>query len=139
MMIEVSPTGKVERPGAPHWWRIGAAGIVAILILTAPVALLKTPLPQGLENGSFVNDCCGSLTLHDGQMILNDKPATRYTVGRDAGGPYVLPRHYVGGFDEIGFEIDGARPAAKLRLDRLPNPTNVLVHGGRKTYIFKRQ
>jgi hypothetical protein len=120
------------------WWKIGAAGLVAT-VLTALVLLLAPQAPHGLENGNFENDCCGSLRLHDGEMILNGKVATSYTVGRDASGPYVRPLSYVGSLKDIGFEIDGARPASKLRLDRMPNPTNLLVQGGRETYIFKRQ
>jgi hypothetical protein len=92
-----------------------------------------------LENGSFENDCCGSLTLRDGDMVLNDKTTTGYTVGRDARGAYVLPTNYVGGLEDVGFEIDGARPPIKLRLDRIPNPMNLAVQGGRKTYTFKRR
>jgi hypothetical protein len=137
-MIELSRTGKFERPGAHVRWKIGAAGIV-VVALTALVLLSRPSAPRGLENGSFVNDCCGSLRLQDGALILNGKEATRYTVGRDARGAYVLPRRYVGGMDNIGFEIDGSRPATKLRLDRIPNPTNVLVPGGRATFIFERR
>ncbi|WP_162875536.1 hypothetical protein [Sphingomonas crusticola] len=138
MTIEVSPTGKVARLGAHHRWTIGAAGVVAV-VLTALIVLMKPSAPRGWENGSFLNDCCGGLTLHDGEMALNGKPATRYTIGRDAGGFYVLPRFYVGGMDNLGFEIDGSRPAAKLRLDRLPDPQEVQVPGARETFLFERR
>ena len=86
----------------------------------------------------FANDCCGTLELHDSAMILNGKQATRYIVGRDGQGPYVLPKAYVGGYETIGFEIDGSRPVARLRLDRLPHPTSVQLYGYGKAYIFKR-
>jgi|EndMetStandDraft_2_1072991.scaffolds.fasta_scaffold275574_1 hypothetical protein len=138
-MIELPPTAKDERTGVHHMWKIGTAGVIAVVTVTTLVILSKPPAPSGVENGSFGNDCCGSLTLRDGAMILNDKPTTRYTVGRDAKGPYILPRSYVGGLDGVGFEIDGSRPTAKLRLDRLPHPTTLLVQGGRTTYMFKRQ
>jgi hypothetical protein len=98
---------------------MGAAGIVAIVLLTALLLVRKPSPPSGLENGDFANDCCGSLTLREGQIILNGKSATSYTIGHDADGFYILPRNYVGGFDEIGFEIDGSRPAVGLRLDRI--------------------
>jgi hypothetical protein len=117
---------------------MGAALILAIVV-TVLVALLKTPAPNGLENGSFENDCCGSLRLRDGDMLLNDRLMTHYTVGRDARGPYVLPSSYVGGLDGIGFEIDGARAVTKLRLDRFPNPTSLLLQVGGKTYTFKKR
>jgi hypothetical protein len=117
---------------------MGAALILAVVVAMS-VFLLKTPASSGLENGSFENDCCGSLRLRDGDMLFNDHQATHYTVGRDARGAYVLPSSYVGGLDGIGFEIDDARPVTKLRLDRVPNPTSLLVQGGGKTYMFKKR
>lgn len=117
--------------------KIGAAGTAAVILATWAV-LHRPILPAGQENGVFANDCCGTLELRDGAMILNDKQATRYKVGRDAQGPYVLPRAYVGGYEQIGFEIDGSRPVARLRLDRLPHPTRIQLYGGSKAYIFKR-
>jgi hypothetical protein len=136
-MIIVPSSGNVERFGG-RYWKIGAALILPIVV-TVLVALLKTPAPHGLENGSFENDCCGSLRLRDGDLLLNDQPATHYTVGQDARGAYVLPSRYVGGLDGIGFEIDGARPVTKLRLDRVPNPTSLLLRGDGKTYMFKKR
>jgi hypothetical protein len=119
-------------------WKIGAVGTAAVFLAT--LALLYRPAAQvGYENGMFPNDCCGTLELRDGGMILNDKQAIRYIVGHDARGPYVLPRAYVGGFEQIGFEIDGTRPATKLRLDRLPHPTRILLYEGSRPYIFKRK
>ena len=129
---------KIDRLGAPHRWKIGIMGIVAVAVPVL-VLLFEPSAPGGLENGSFLNDCCGSLRLRDGEVILNDKLATRYTVGRDGRGYYVLPRSYVGGLEDIGFEIDGSRPAAKLRLDHIPNPTILMVGGGGKTYLFERR
>lgn len=126
----------MENVGFKKWTL--AAGM-ATAVLTTLFVSLKPPSSSGFENGSFVNDCCGSLRLHDGEMMLNDKVAARYTVGRDARGAYVLPRTYVGSLEGIGFEIDGARRATKMRLDRIPDPTNILVQGGTKKYVFKRQ
>lgn len=119
-------------------WKIGAAGIVAVLLATW--AFLDRPaLPPGPEDGLFANDCCGTLELRNGAMILNDKRATRYTLGRDAHGPYVLPEAYIGGYEQVGFEVDGSRPVARLRLDRLPHPTRIQLYGYGKAYIFKRK
>jgi hypothetical protein len=119
---------------------MGAAGIVAIVLLTALLLVRKPSPPSGLENGDFANDCCGSLTLREGQIILNGKSATSYTIGHDADGFYILPRNYVGGFDEIGFEIDGSRAAARSHIAyRTSHPKSLLVPGGSKTYRFKRR
>ena len=117
-------------------WKWGAAGTAAIL---AALALTHLPARKaGHENGVFENNCCGTLELRDGMMILNGKPSIRYNVGQDIRGPYILPRAYVGSFEQIGFEIDGARPATRLRLDRLPRPSRILLYGGSKPYIFAR-
>jgi len=117
-------------------WKWGAVGTAAIL-----AALIFTHVPDrkaGHENGVFENNCCGRLELRDGTMILNGKPSIRYAVGQDTRGPFILPRAYVGSFEQIGFEIDGARPATKLRLDRLPRPSRITLYGGSKRYIFGR-
>lgn len=119
-------------------WKIGAAGTAAVLLATW-VFLYRPVPPAGQENGVFANDCCGTLELRDGAMILNDKQAMRYTVGRDARGPYVLPQAYVGGYELVGFEIDGSRPVARLRLDRMPHPTRIQLYGYGQAYIFTRK
>jgi len=117
-------------------WQIGAAG-TAVLLATWGY-LHRPSQPAGQENAVFANDCCGTLELRDGVMILNDKKATRYTVGRDARGPYVLPNAYVGGYEAVGFEVDGSRAVARLRLDRMPHPTRIQLYGYGQAYIFKR-
>ena len=114
------------------WWRIGAAGAVA-LVLTGLVMVLKNAGAAWVGEWQLRKRLLWELGLHDGEMVLNDKAAIPYTVGRDTDGAYILPRTYVGSFQEIGFEIDGSRPAIKLRLDRISNPTNLLVQGGSKT------
>ncbi len=120
-------------------WRIGVAGVFAILLVAVLLVTWKPTSSGGLENGSFENDCCGKLTLHDGRIILEDGSAVRYTLGQDARGFYVLPKTYVGGYDEVGFEVDGSRPTAKLRLDRMPHPTSIIVPGLSTTYRFDRR
>jgi hypothetical protein len=73
-------------------------------------------------------------------MVLNDRQSVRYDVGRDAQGPYLLPRpYYVGGLDDRGFEVDGTRPAEKLRLDRLPAPTTLRLPADGGDFLMKRQ
>jgi hypothetical protein len=119
-------------------WKAGASGLATVGL--ALLILVPRPGPRiGGENGRFSNDCCGTVELRDGGMLLNDKQAISYQVGRDARGPYILPRAYVGGFEQIGFEIDGTRQPAKLRLDRLPNPTRILLYDGSKPSIFERK
>ena len=119
-------------------WKVGVAGIGAIL-LAVLVVLHRPTAPAAGEDGFFANDCCGTLELRDGGMILNGKQATHYTVGRDALGPYVLPGAYVGGYEQVGFEVDGSRPVTRLRLDRLPHPTRIQLYGYGTAYIFKRK
>ena len=118
-------------------WKIGATGVAAVILATW-IFLHRPAAPAGREDGVFANDCCGTLELRDGAMILNGKRATRYTLGRDARGPYVLPGVYVGGYEQVGFEVDGSRPAARLRLDRLPYPSRIQLYGYGQAYIFSR-
>lgn len=119
-------------------WKMGAVATGAVLL--AAFLLRHQPVAvAGKENGVFNNDCCGTLELRDGNMILNDKPSVRYTVGRDARGPYILPAAYVGGFEQIGFAVDGTRQTARLRMDRLPHPTRITLYGGSKRYVFERR
>jgi len=131
-------TNILPRAAIATRWKIGAAGIAAVAILATWAFLHRPAVPAGRENGVYANDCCGTLELRDGAMILNDKQATHYTLGRDAQGPYVLPQAYVGGYEQIGFEVDGSRPVARLRLDRLPYPSRIQLYGYGKAYIFNR-
>jgi hypothetical protein len=64
----------------------------------------------------------------------------RYDVGRDEQGPYLLPRtYYVGGLDARGFEVDGTRPAQKLRLDRLPGPRTIRLPADGGDFLMRRE
>jgi len=119
-------------------WKIGAAAIGTVLLVTFLLSY-RPVVEAGYENGIFKNDCCGTLELRNGGMILNDKQAVRYSVGRDASGPYILPQAYVGGFEQIGFAIDGTRQVTRLRLDRVPHPTRITLYGGSKRYVFQRK
>jgi hypothetical protein len=115
--------------------------VVACAALAAGVAflLLRPAAPTGLENGRFEGDCCGTMELRDGEMLLNGRERVGYSVGRDAQGPYLLPRtYYVGGLDARGFEVDGSRPALKLRLDRLPRPRTILLPADGPDFLLKR-
>lgn len=120
-------------------WTIGLATAGAALVLLFAIFLSRPAVLSGPENGTFANDCCGTLVLRDGRMVANGKQTIRYSVGQDARGPYVLPDTYVGALEDIGFEVDGTRPPAKLRLDRLPQPTTILLYNGPKPFLFKRR
>src|SRR5437763_11257465 len=113
---------------------IVAAGIAGLLL----VFLFNDPVVKAGENGTFANDCCGTIALSDGKMLLNDKQTLRYAVAKDAKGPYILPYTYVGVVRDEGFEIDGTRSTIKLRLDRLPRPSRIVVYEGLRPYVFTR-
>jgi hypothetical protein len=51
-----------------------------------------------------------------------------------------MPRtYYVGGLDSRGFEVDGTRPAPKLRLDRLPAPETIRLPADGPDFLMKRE
>jgi hypothetical protein len=120
-----------------HWIIAGVAVIVAALLLF--LFLPHKPAAAAGENGVFANDCCGTMQLTDGKMLLNDQQVVRYTIGRDAQGPYLLPKAYVGARSDEGFEVDGTRPVIKLRLDRLPGTTKIQLYEGQVGYVFRLQ
>lgn len=122
-------------------WSIVAligAGAAALLFLLVPS---HGPQQKFGENGTFANDCCGTIKLADGMMLLNDTQSVRYTVGKDAKGPYILPEAFVGIMRYQGFEVDGTRSIIKLRLDRLPQPTGIELYEGvgSTPYVFARR
>src|SRR3954453_22235223 len=113
---------------------VAAAGIVVLLL----VFVFNEPVVKAGENGTFANDCCGTVKLSDGKMLLNDEQTVGYTVGRDAKGPYILPDTYVGVVLDEGFAVDGTTSAIKLRLDRLPGPTSIVLFEGLRPYVFTK-
>ncbi|HEX8469344.1 MAG TPA: hypothetical protein VF620_16230 [Allosphingosinicella sp.] len=122
-----------------HGRAILAAAVAAVAV-GGGVVLLRPAPASGLENGRFEADCCGTLELRGGEMVLNDRQSVRYDVGRDSEGPFLLPRtYYVGGLDARGFEVDGTRPVAKLRLDRLPGPRTILLPADGPDFVMKRE
>jgi hypothetical protein len=112
-----------------------AAVIVAVVLL---FVLSSAPVVKAGEDGTFANDCCGTVKLSDRKMLLNDQQTVGYTVGRDAKGPYILPDTYVGVVLDEGFAVDGTTSAIKLRLDRLPGPTSIVVFEGLRPYVFTK-
>jgi hypothetical protein len=111
---------------------VAAAGFAAWFLLVGRGT-------DGAENGVFANDCCGTVRLEGGSLALNEAQHVRYTIGRDDAGLYLLPAYYVGAVEDQGFEIDGTRPALKLRLDRMPHPNRLVLYAGRISYIFSRK
>lgn len=119
------------------------AGIVlaSILAMSFLMDASHKPVVRAGENGTFENDCCGTIKLVDGEMLLNDAQSVRYTVETDAKGPYILPESFVGIVQYQGFEVDGTRSIRKLRLDRLPQPTKIVLYEGVGVtpYVFGRR
>lgn len=122
---------------------IFAAAAAAALALAAgggAFLLLRADPSAHLADGRFEADCCGTLELQGGEMVLNGRRRVSYSVGRDAAGPYVLPRpYYVGGLESEGFEVDGTRPAMKLRLDRLPRPETIRLPADGGDFLLRRK
>lgn len=114
---------------------VGAGAVALLLFLT----LRHGPVVKAGEDGTFANDCCGTIKLADGKMLLNDQQTVRYTVARDAVGPYILPRTYVGVVPYQGFDVDGTRSILKLRFDKLPVPTRIELYAGSTPYRFTRR
>ena len=122
------------------WRWIGPAIGVATAVLVALFLLRDPGLSADAANGSYVHDCCGTMTLQDGVMSFGEsRKKVSYSVGRDKAGPYILPVTYVGPWEERGFEIDGSRRPVRLRLDRLPGPNTIALGDGRKSYLLTRK
>jgi len=111
-----------------HRWVIAAMALAALAAMGLTLVVREPGLSSDLANGTYSNDCCGTIELRDGQMTANGANWVSYTVQRDEQGPYILPRTFVGTLDR-GIVLDGSRPVMKLRLDALPNPTRIEVPG----------
>ncbi|KQO08987.1 hypothetical protein [Sphingomonas sp. Leaf242] len=120
--------------------RVITIGVVAAgtVLLIAFLVFLRTPVVDAGANGLFANDCCGTVKLADGEMLLNNQQTISYIVARDTDGPYILPRFDVGVVSDQGLDVDGTRSVRKLRLDRLPSATKLTLHEGLTPYVFKR-
>ena len=119
-------------------WIIAGMVAAAIVVLVLLFGFSNAPVVKAGEDGTFANDCCGTVKLSDGKMLLNDQQIVGYTVGRDAKGPYILPDTYVGVVLDEGFGVDGTTSAIKLRLDKLPAPTRIVLFEGLRPYVFTR-
>ncbi len=121
-------------------WRVISIGVVAagIVLLIALLIFLRKPAIDAGEDGIFANDCCGTVKLVDGEMLLNGQQTMSYIVAKDADGSYILPRFDVGVVADQGLDVDGTRSVRKLRLDKLSAATKLTLHEGLTPYVFKR-
>ena len=119
------------------WIAAGAAALV-IAVLTGIAAQRWTAAPE-ITGGTFANDCCGTLTLEGGRMILGEHQSVEFAVREDEAGMYLLPEAYVGAWEDRGFEIDGTRKPVKLRLDRLPEPSRIDIPAATGVRTFERR
>jgi hypothetical protein len=118
-------------------WICGGGALAAAA--AAAFLLMRGPTSSSGEEGTFRNDCCGTVTVAQGRLSVNGSQAVRYHVGRDAHGPYLLPRTYVGVVEDQGFEIDGSQATRKLRLDRLPGPQAIQLPMGTRAFVFRKK
>jgi len=116
-----------------------SGGVATLAAAVGAFLLMRGPPPSLGEEGTFENDCCGTVTLAHGHLSVNGSQAVRYDVGRDADGPYVRPRTYVGVVEDEGFDIDGSQRARKLRLDRLPGPQAIQLPMGTRAFVFRKK
>lgn len=98
-----------------------AGGAYAISLFTMP--LTAPQLSIALADGSYVNECCGRLTLINGRMTVGARNVS-YVVEDDKEGPYVLPTSYVGAASR-GFVMRRDGQPLKLRLNNEAHPTSI--------------
>jgi hypothetical protein len=112
--------------------------VAGTVLLIAFLIFLRKPVVDAGEAGLFANDCCGTVKLAAGEMLLNDQQTVSYSVARDVAGPYILPRFDVGIVADQGLDVDGTRSVRKLRLDRPPAPNKLTLYEGSVPYIFQK-
>lgn len=119
------------------WIAVGAV-LASATGLSAMLVLRNAGLPVSAANGTYSNKCCGDLILRDGKMIMGEK-AVSYVVEQDGGRSFILPKTYVGTWEERGFQIDGGRLPERLRIDRFPYPTAIKLNDLRSFFVFRRR
>lgn len=118
---------------------IGVGASAGVAALAAALLLSKPAMSADIANGLFAHDCCGTLSLQNGRMILNQAKSVRYKIAHDGAGLYIIPETYVGPFEYKGFEVDGTRRPVKLRLDNSSRPQSIVLIEGRTPFVFKRK
>ena len=107
---------------------IGRFVLIAGSVMMAYLVFTGEPrLPIDVADGTYLNPCCGVLTLNHGSMNFKNE-GFNYVIERDKIGPYVLPIGYVGASAQ-GFEALPSGIPQKLRLDRPANPQHVELPG----------
>jgi hypothetical protein len=112
---------------------LAAFALSAIYLVARPAP----KLPPDAANGTYANDCCGTVTLRDGTMWFQNHQVA-YAIETDKGGAYVLPQAYVGVEPGQGLQIERNRNVLSLRLDDEKHPESISVWGRDKVYRFTR-
>ena len=119
-----------------------AGPVIAIVALCLMAYILVTGaprLPISAGDGTYFDPCCGTFTLKQGRMMIRNQQIS-YLIESDKGGPYVLPRIYVGA-SPTGFVIRTDAYPLKLRLDNTSNPQQLELLDVEPTgalYTFRR-
>ena len=117
---------------------VAAAAVLLSLFFLGNRGPRAGPVGDGAD-GAYWHDCCGTIELRRGELLLEGAERVSYTIGSDEAGPYVLPDTYVGTWEHRGFETDGSRPPLKLRLDKFPKPERIVLPAASGSYSFKRE
>ena len=119
-------------------WALSAVAGLALLAAQALIMATRGEQPARAEDGVFAHDCCGTIKLEKGRIVVGEQ-SIRYALDRDGQGPFILPATYVGPYEDRGFEVDGSRPPLKLRPDALPRPGSIDMEAYGKVFRFERQ
>lgn len=113
---------------------VGIAAWVAYGLSIFAIPLSAPSLPLKLADGSYQNDCCGSIILANGQMTLAGKQVS-YVVESDKRGAYVLPPYYVGA-SATGFVIRPKGFPLKLYVNDETHPTELELMDDADSNVF---
>ena len=58
------------------------AAAVALLLIVRSLVFPEPPIPINQANGTYANDCCGTISLRDGTMRFG-KQEVSYVIERD--------------------------------------------------------
>jgi hypothetical protein len=95
-------------------------------------------LPVGTADGTYVNSCCGSVKLHNGQMVFGRGQMVSYVVEHDKVSRYVLPKSYVGVWNGKAVQADRSASPLKLRLGDATRPESIGLLSQSAAFDFKR-
>ncbi|MCP3734536.1 hypothetical protein M9979_06565 [Sphingomonas sp. RP10(2022)] len=119
---------------------VGIIVVAAVFCAWTYITLTGEPrLQTSIANGSYSNDCCGTIILKNGTMTVANQRVS-YVVEQDKEGPYVLPKSYVGASGQE-FVTRSDAHALKLRLDDPTRPRKVQLlddTAGGRAYVFSR-